>query len=104
MARAHAKNRRRVFELVLYRLRPQGFVAATRKPLSDLAWAYSNSLPAARKIRRPNFHIEAGLVKGTEENYRWMGVNWPDSRYLVITLSGDVSPNRRHGQIRTVRG
>jgi hypothetical protein len=31
-------------------------------------------------------------------------VNWPDSRYLVITLSGDVSPNRRHGQIRTVRG
>jgi hypothetical protein len=43
-------------------------------------------------------------VKGAEENYRWMGVNWPDSRYLVITLSGDVSPNRRHGQIRSVRG
>jgi hypothetical protein len=90
--------------LYLYRLGPQGFAAATRKPLSDLAWAYFNSLPAARKIRRPNFHIEAGLVKGTEENYRWMGVNWPDSRYLVITLSGDVSPNRRHGQMRSVRG
>jgi hypothetical protein len=90
--------------LYLYRLRPEGFAAATRKPLSDLAWAYFYSLPAARKIRRPNFHIEAGLVKGTEENYRWMGVNWPDGRYLVISLSGEVSPNRRHGQIRSVRG
>ena len=51
--------------LYLYRLRPQGFVAATRKPLSDLAWAYFNSLPASRKIRRPDFHIAADLVKGT---------------------------------------
>ena len=33
-----------------------------------------------------------------------MGETWPDSRYLVITLSGDVSPNRRHGQILSVRG
>ena len=32
----------------------------------------------------------AGLMKGTDENYRWMGVTWPDSRYLVITLSGEV--------------
>ena len=90
--------------LYLYRLRPQGFVAATRKPLSDLAWAYFNSLPASRKIRRPNFHLETDLVKGTEENYRWLGVSWPDSRYLVISLSGEVSPNRRHGQIRALRG
>jgi len=90
--------------LYLYHLGPQGFVAATRKPLSDLAWAYFKSLPDARKIRRPNFHIQAGLVKGTEENYRWMGVEWPDSRYLVIYLSGEVSPNRKHGQIRSLRG
>lgn|SRR5436190_668973 len=90
--------------LYLYRLRPQGFVAATRKPLSDLAWAYFNSLPASRKIRRPDFHIAADLVKGTGENYRWMRVNWPDNRYLVISLSGDVSPNRQHGQIRALRG
>ena len=90
--------------LYLYHLRPQGFVAATRKPLSDLAWAYFNSLPASRKIRRPDFHIAADLVKGTEENYRWMRVNWPDNRYLVISLSGDVSPNRQHGQIRALRG
>ena len=49
--------------LYLYHLGPQGFVAATRKPLSDLAWAYFKSLPDSRKIRRPNFHIEADLVK-----------------------------------------
>ena len=42
---------------------PQGFVAATRKPLSDLAWAYFKSLPDSRKIRRPNFHIEADRGK-----------------------------------------
>jgi len=43
-------------------------------------------------------------VKGLDDNYRWMGENWPDSRYLVITLSGDVLPTNRHGQIRSVRG
>ena len=90
--------------LYLYHLGPQGFVAATRKPLGDLAWAYFNSLPASRKIEKPDFHIEAGLLKGTDDNYRWMGEKWPDSGYLVITLSGDVSPNGRHGQIRSVRG
>jgi len=90
--------------LYLYRLGPQGFVAATRKPLSDLAWTYFGSLPESRKIKRPNFHIAAGLVKGTEENYRWMGVKWPDNRYLVISLSGEVSPNRQHGQILSLRG
>ncbi len=90
--------------LYLYHLGPKGFVAATRKPLGDLAWAYFNSRPEARKIMRPDFHIVAGLVKGTEENYRWLGVEWPDSRYLVVTLSGEVSPNGRHGQIRSLRG
>jgi hypothetical protein len=90
--------------LYLYRLGPQGFVAATPKPLSDQAWAYFKSLPDFRKIRRPDFHIEADLVKGTEDNYRWMGEKWPDSRYLIISLSGEMSPNRRHGQIRSVRG
>lgn len=90
--------------LYLYRLGPQGFVAATRKPLSDLAWAYFNSLPNSRKIRKPDLHIAANLVKGTDENYRWMGVKWPDSRYLVISLSGEVSPKGRHGQMRLLRG
>ena len=90
--------------LYLYRLGPQGFVAATPKPLSDPAWAYFKSVPDSKKIRRPDFHIEAGLVKGTDDNYRWMGVKWPDNRYLVISLSGEVSPNRHHGQLRSLRG
>ncbi len=90
--------------LYLYKLGPEGFDAATRKPLGDLAWAYFNSRPDFRKIRKPDFHIEADLVKGTDDNYRSISVNWPDSRYLVISLSGEVSPNRRHGQIRVLRG
>ena len=60
--------------------------------------------PESRKIRKPDFHIEADLVKGTDDNYRSLGQDWPDSRYLVIALSGEVSPNKRHGQLRSVRG
>jgi len=84
--------------LYLYRLVPQGFV--TPKPLSELAWAYFKGLPDSRKIKKPDFHIEAGLVKGTDDNYRSLGENWPDSRYLVILLSGEVSPDGMHGQTR----
>ena len=90
--------------LYLYRLALEGFVAATLKPIGDLAWEYFNGLPDSRKIETPDFHISADLLKGTDENYRWLGVNWPHSRYLVITLSGDVSPNDQHRQIRSVRG
>jgi hypothetical protein len=90
--------------LYLYRLTQQGFLAATSKPLDELAWAYFKSLPDSRWVAMPDFHIAAGLLKGTNENYRWMGVTWPDSRYLVISLSGDVSPNDHHGQIRSIRG
>ena len=90
--------------LYLYHLGPQGFAAATRKPLGDLAWAYFNSRPDSRKIKKPDFHIEAVLLKGTDDNYRWMGEKWPVSRYVVITLSGDVLPNGKHGQLPSVRG
>jgi len=85
--------------LYLYKLGPQGFVTATPKPLDDLAWAYFNSLPVSRKIPKPDFHMPANLVKGVDDNYRAMGENWPDSRYLVISLSGSVSPTSHHGQI-----
>jgi hypothetical protein len=91
-------------DLYLYRLGPDGFVAATEKPLSELAWAYFNSRPEARKIIKPDFHISAGLVKGLDDNYRWMGVKWSDNRYLVITLWGEVDSNEQHGQLRSVRG
>jgi hypothetical protein len=89
--------------LYLYHLAPQGFVAATAKPLGDLAWAYFKSRPDSRKIMKPDFHFVAWLVKGTDDNYRSMAVDWPDSRYLVITLSGEVLPNRKHRQILSLR-
>lgn len=90
-------------DLYLYRLGPQGFVAATAKPLSDLAWAYFKTVPDAKKIKKPNLHIAAGLVKGAEDNYRWMSEKWPDSRYLVIALSGEVDSNAHHGQLLVLR-
>jgi hypothetical protein len=85
--------------LYLYKLGPQGFVTATPKPLDDLTWAYFNSLPISRKIPKPDFHMVADLVKGVDDNYQSMGENWPDSRYLVISLSGSILPNSHHGQI-----
>jgi hypothetical protein len=88
--------------LYLYRLGPQGFVAAAAKPLDELAWAYFWSLRESKKVRKPDFHIEADLVKGTDDNYRSLGESWPDSRYLVISLSGEVEPNRHHGRIRSL--
>ena len=90
--------------LYLYKLAPQGFVTATPKPLDDLAWAYFSSLPVSRKVPKPDFHMPADLVKGVDDNYHWMGENWPDSRYLVISLSGSVSPNSHHGQIDALNG
>ena len=82
--------------LYLYRLTPQGFVAATGKPLADLAWAYFKTRPEWRRIRKePEYHISAGLLKGTEENYRWLGVDWPQNRYLLIGLSGDADVKGR---------
>jgi hypothetical protein len=77
--------------LYLYHLTPQGFVAATKKPLADLAWDYMKTRPEWRKVKKePEYHISANLVKGTEENYRWLGVDWPANRYLLIGLSGDA--------------
>jgi len=73
-----------------------------KKDLGSCARDYFKSLPDSRKIRRPTFHIEANLVKGTDENYRWIGVKWPDSRYLVISLSGDAF--FKGHQIRTLGG
>ena len=90
-------------DLFLYKLAPQGFVTATTKSLSDLAWAFLKSRPDYRKIMKPDFHFAAYLVKGVVDNYHAMGEDWPDSRYLVISLSGDVSPNRHHGQILSLR-
>src|SRR5215831_4250057 len=79
----------------LYGRGPQGFVP-TKKPLGDLAWAYFRSRPEWRKVKKdPEYHISANLLKGTEENYRWLGVDWPENRYLLIGLSGDADVKGR---------
>jgi hypothetical protein len=91
-------------DLHLYQLGPSGFVAATKEPLSDLAWEYFYRRPESRKIAKPDLHISADLVKGVDDNYKWLGESWPDSRYIVVTLSGDLDSNARHGQIREVNG
>jgi hypothetical protein len=63
--------------LYLYRLGPQGFVPATKKPLGDLAWAYIKSRPEWRKVnKKPEYHISAYLLKGqrrTIAGSAWIG-------------------------------
>jgi len=92
--------------LYLYRLTPQGFVPATKKPIGDLAWAYLKTRPEWRKVKKdPEYHISADLLKGTDENYRWLGIDWPANRYLLITLSGDADiKSRKHQQTTVVHG
>ena len=82
--------------LYLYRLGPQGYVAASKEPLGDLAWAYLKTRPDWRKVRKaPEYHISAGLLKGLDDNYRKLGVQWPANRYLLIGLSGDADVKGR---------
>jgi hypothetical protein len=82
--------------LFLYRRKGYQFSPATTKPLGDLAWDYFFSTPASKGMHRDPKdpyaldHATVGLVKGMEENYAWMGQHWPDSRYIVITLSFDT--------------
>lgn len=85
--------------LYLYRLGKQGFESATAKPLGELAWAYFYGRPESRKIKRPDFHMSVNLVKGLDDNYRGMGVDWPANRYIVVSLSGETDT---HGQVATV--
>ena len=92
--------------LYLYRLGPQGYVAATKEPLADLAWAFMKTRPDWRKIKKePEYHIFAGLLKGLADNYRNLGVRWPENRYLVIGLSADADvKGRKPSQTGVVNG
>jgi hypothetical protein len=82
--------------LYLYRLDPHGFVPASKKPLGELAWAYMKTRPDWRKIRKePEYHVNASLLEGIEENYRSLGVDWPANRYLLITLWGEADVRGR---------
>jgi hypothetical protein len=90
--------------LYLYRLTPQGYAAASKKPLGDLAWAYMKTRPDWRKIRKPpEYHDNVFLENGLEENYRSLGADWPANRYLVISLRGDADiKGRKHMQTSVV--
>lgn len=92
--------------LYLYRLASERYVAASRKPLGDLAWAYLKTRPDWRKIvKAPEYHQSAGLLAGFEEGYRGLGVAWPANRYLLIALSGDADiRGRKPMQTSVVRG
>lgn len=84
--------------LLLYKREGNRFVAATAKPLGELAWDYFFTQPASRGMpTEPDElnHQRADLLKGMEENYAWLGQKWPDSRYVVITLSFDIQGNDR---------
>src|SRR5215468_8102295 len=52
----------------------------------------------ARVAKDPEYHLSVNLLKGTEENYRWLGVDWPENRYLLIGLSGDADIKSRKPQ------
>jgi hypothetical protein len=84
--------------LLLYKRDGNRFVPATGKSLGDLAWDYFFSQPASKDMpTEPDElnHKRADLLKGMEENYAWLGVKWPDSRYIVISLGFDIQGNER---------
>jgi hypothetical protein len=92
--------------LHLYRLTPQGYLPASKKPLGDLAWGYLKTRPDWRKlVKAPEYHDSAYLLTPREENDGRLGVDWPANRYLVIALSGDADVRgRKPMQTSVVRG
>jgi hypothetical protein len=92
--------------LHLYRLTPQGYVRASKKPLGDLAWNYMKTRPDWRKlVKAPEYHESAYLLTRRQENDHGSGVDWPADRYLVISLSGDADVRgRKPTQTSVVNG
>jgi hypothetical protein len=82
--------------LHLYRFTPQGYSRASKKPLGDLAWDYMKTRRDWRKlVKAPEYHDTANVLKGIEDNYHGLGVDWPANRYLVIGLSADADVRGR---------
>ena len=63
---------------------------------TDFEKDYFFSTPASKGMHRDPKdpyaldHATVGLVKEMEENCTWLGQHWPDSRYIVISLSFDT--------------
>jgi hypothetical protein len=92
--------------LYLYRLSPKGYVRTSKRSFGDLAWAYMKTQPDWRKIvKAPEYHEAAYLLKGLEDNYRELGVDWPANRYILIGLSGEADvKGRKRSQTGVVNG
>jgi hypothetical protein len=71
--------------LLLYHREGNRFVPVKLRSEVD---EYFFSRPESKGVNPEFSHREIVLVKGLEENYAWMGMRWPDSRYLVVSLSG----------------
>jgi hypothetical protein len=82
--------------LHLYKRTGDSFAEATEKPLGDAAWDFFFTQKEAEGVRHDPKdpytldHMMVGLLKGFDTNYAWLGVKWPDSRYLVLDLSFDI--------------
>jgi hypothetical protein len=82
--------------MFLYRRNGLDFSAGTPKPLGEMAWDYFYSQPISRKIhRKPQDrhslnHAQVNLLQGVDDNYASAGRKWPDSRYLILSLSFDA--------------
>jgi hypothetical protein len=80
----------------LFLYRRNGYQFSTATPLGDLAWDYFFTTPTSKGMHRDPEnpygldHAFVALVKGMEEDYAWMGQHWPDSRYVVVSLSFDM--------------
>jgi hypothetical protein len=87
--------------LFLYRRTGDQFSPATPKPLGDMAWDYFFRQPVSRKMHRKSSdrrslnHKQVHLVQGMDDNYAGMGKHWPDSRYIVLTLSFDSQGEKK---------
>ena len=71
----------------LYHKEGDEFKPATKSALGDVAWNFLASQNLL-KGKTPINHLAANLTRGLEENYHWMGVTWPENRYVVIGLTG----------------
>lgn len=87
--------------LFLYQREGFDFKPATPKPLGEMAWDYFYSQPISRKIHRlakdrhSLNHAQVNLLQGVDDNYASEGRKWPDSRYLVLSLSFDAQGEDR---------
>jgi hypothetical protein len=79
--------------LHLYRREGDNFTEATKKPLGEMAWDYYGSRRKELKLPEPDDQLTADLIKGYEDNYRWLGYKWPAGRYLVIGLFATSLPH-----------